>query len=86
MVTVSQLHEFINKLCEEEVYEPTEGFWTFRSSGMCSCCTDAARKVAQAFRCQVVGYFSSDNVGATIGGAHCEGHDFAFIRDRFIVD
>ncbi|MBI4626236.1 MAG: hypothetical protein HY736_23825 [Verrucomicrobia bacterium] len=43
-------------------------------------------KVANAFGGRVVGYYSSNNKSASIGGDRCEGHDFAIIGDRFIVD
>lgn len=43
-------------------------------------------KVARAFYGRVVGYRSSNNRTAQIGNEQCEGHDFAIISDRFIVD
>ncbi|MBK6776781.1 MAG: hypothetical protein IPG74_13405 [Flavobacteriales bacterium] len=35
---------------------------------------------------RVVGYYSKDNPRATIGLPTVEGHDFAVIEDRWLVD
>jgi hypothetical protein len=42
--------------------------------------------VAEAFAGRVVGYYSSENRSAAVGNGCCEGHDFALIDERFIVD
>lgn len=86
MVTAIQLREFVERLCEEEVYDPTEGLWLFRSGGACGRCTDAAVKVVHAWGGRVVGYFSSNTTSALVGHGNCEGHDFALIEGRFVVD
>jgi hypothetical protein len=86
MITAPLLQEFVKRLCAEEEYEPVEGQWIFRSGGCCCRCTDSATKVAVAFSGRVVGYYSSENRSAYIGNGCCEGHDFALIADRFIVD
>jgi hypothetical protein len=85
-VTADQLRDFVAKLCDEEEYEPVEGRWMFKSGGDCGRCTDAAMKVALAFGGRVVGYESSDNPSARIGFTCCEGHDFAIVANRFVVD
>jgi hypothetical protein len=86
MATAKELHEFFDRLCEEAEYEPREGRWMFRSGGSCCRCTDAAMKVAEAFGGRVVGYYAKNNPAAAIGREVCEGHDFAIVADRFIVD
>ena len=86
MVTAALLREFVNKLCAEEEYEPVEGRWIFRSGGSCGTCVDGALKVVKVFGGRVVGYYSKDNASAFVGRACCEGHDFALIEERFIVD
>lgn len=86
MASLIQLRSFVTRLCKEEVYEPTEGLWMFRNGGTCGHCTDGARRVVQAFGGQVVGYFASDNPTALIGHAYCDGHDFALVNGRFVVD
>lgn len=86
MVTAPILREFVSRLCADEEYEPVEGQWVFRSGGCCGRCTDSAIKVAEAFAGRVVGYYSSENHSASVGNGCCEGHDFAIIADRFIVD
>jgi hypothetical protein len=86
MVTLAELQGFILTLCEEEEYDPHEGVWTFRSGGSCSRCTDSAVKVVRAFGGRMIGYYASDNPTAAIGEPHCDGHDFAIVADRFVVD
>lgn len=86
MVTAEHLHEYVNQLCREEEYEPDEGVWTFRSGGSCCRCVDAAVKVIEKFGGRVVGYNCSQNPSAQIGKNLCEGHDFAIVEERFIVD
>jgi hypothetical protein len=85
-VTAPLLREFVNKLFDEEEYEPLEGRWIFRSGGSCGTCIDGALKVAEAFAGRVVGYYSNENPTALVGVGCCEGHDFALIDERFIVD
>jgi hypothetical protein len=85
-VTAKLIDEFIANLCNEEDYDPVEGRWTFKSGGDCGRCTDSAIKVASAFGGRVVGYKSSANPSAQIGCERCEGHDFAIVAERFIVD
>jgi hypothetical protein len=86
MVTEAQLRRFVEKLCQEELYDPDEGYWCFESGGSCCVCTDAAVKIVEAFGGRVVGYYSSENPSAFIGGELCEGQDFAIIADWFVVD
>lgn len=86
MTSILQLQTFLDVLNADEQYDSDEGRWTFRSGGSCCCCTDAAIKVANAFGGRVVGYSASRNRSALVGGAYCEGHDFALVENRFIVD
>jgi len=86
MTTAGQLQRFVATLRAEERYDSDEGRWTFQSGGTCCCCTDAAVKVAKAFGGRVVGYAASKNRSALVGAAHCGGHDFALVENRFIVD
>lgn len=86
MVTAEQLNDFVKQLCQEEKYEPDEGVWIFDSGGFCCRCVDAAIKVIQKFGGRVVGYNCSQNPSALIGKKLCEGHDFAVVAERFIVD
>jgi hypothetical protein len=86
MTTVGQLQRFVAALRAEEQYDSDEGHWTFQSGGSCCCCTDAATKVAKVFGGRVVGYSAANNRSALVGTAHCGGHDFALVEDRFIVD
>ena len=85
MITKKVLCNFVNQLIREEEYEPEEGCWTFRSGGSCGDCIDSAMKVTHEFGGHVMGYYSIKNPTAVIGKAYCEGHDFAFVAERFIV-
>jgi hypothetical protein len=84
--TLGNLTKFVTELCIEEEYDDCEGRWTFRSGGDCCRCTDSAFKIVKRFGGRVVGFCSSDNPSAQINDIIGEGHDFALIQDRFIID
>jgi len=84
--TATRLRSFVRVLCREEQYDDVEGRWTFQSGGDCFRCCDAATKIATRFGGKVVGYWSSKNSEALIGADHGDGHDFALINDRYLVD
>jgi hypothetical protein len=86
MPSIREVEDFVNALCAEEKFNSDEGHWTFQSGGSCGRCTDSAMKVAKEFRGRVVGYSAWRNRSALVGSGFCEGHDFALIEDRFIVD
>lgn len=77
---------FVQCLIGEESYDEEEGFWKFADGSHCSVCVSSAARIAHEFDGAVIGYWSKANPAATIGGPLCEGHDFAFIADRWIVD
>jgi hypothetical protein len=66
MITKTQLSDFVKDLCEEERYDPDEGYWYFESGASCCICTDAAVKIVQVFGGRVVGYYGSKNPSAFI--------------------
>ncbi len=80
-----QLLAFIRRLCDEEEYESKEGRWTFRSGGDSGRCTDSAKKIAIEFDGHVVGYRTAGNPSAVVP-KYVDGHDFAFVAGRFVVD
>lgn len=49
-------------------------------------CTECARTVAIAFDGQLLGFWNADNPTATIAANDYDGHDFAIIATRFLVD
>lgn len=51
-------------------------------------CTSWARMVVDAIpdRSRVMGFFIDDNPDATEIAKYCDGHDFAIVDDRYIVD
>ena len=83
--TKARLLAFIRRLCDEEEYESEEGRWIFRSGGDSGRCTDGAMKVAIEFDGLVVGYRTADNPSAVVP-KYVDGHDFALIAGRFVVD
>lgn len=68
----------------EDADEPS----TLANGGYWSTCTSWANMVAQALpgRGRVRGFFIDDNPEATTIASVCDGHDFAVVDDRYIVD
>ena len=77
---------FVESLIGEESYDEEEGVWKFTDDSHCSVCVSSAARIAREFDGAVMGYWSKANPAATVGGRLCEGHDFAFIADRWIID
>lgn len=86
MMTADKVRSFVKRLVSEEYYQQDQGEWCFRSGGSCGVCTDSAIKIARRFHGKVFGYNCTTNSNAAIGKEFCEGHDFAVIDNRFIVD
>lgn len=84
--TRQRLEEFVKVLVAEERFDFEETVWHFADGSHCSTCTSGARRVALEFNGRVLGYFSKSNSSSIIGGTLCEGHDFAIIDERWIVD
>lgn len=82
----NRLESYVSDLIAEENYEDVEGVWLFRNGMPCSICTSGAMLVARHFEGEVWGYFAKDNRGAKIGFPIVEGHDFAWIAGRWLVD
>lgn len=81
-----ELTRFLETLREEEFYCPEDEEWQFRDGSACAICTSSARQVAERFGGLVPGYQSIDNPTARIGLPAFDGHDFALIDDRWLVD
>ena len=86
LVTYAALAQFVESLVSEETYDLEEGAWKFADGSYSSTCTSGAIRVANEFDGRVVGYQADENPAAEIGRAYGEGHDFAFIANRWIVD
>jgi len=70
------------------VYDKEEGGSCFPTGHHASECTGyalAIQKKLGAGRVRVMGFFSSENPRATVSG-YADGHDFAVVENRFIVD
>ena len=85
-VTRALLEEFVRALMAEEVYDEATGVATFADGSPCTVCTNAARRIASAFGGVVMGYWAAGNPTAQIGERYGDGHDFAVVADRWVVD
>ena len=85
-LSLQRIIQFVEELIEEETYDGEEGVWKFADGSHCSVCVNSALRIAREFDGSVMGYWSNSNPTARIGGSICEGHDFAFISGRWIVD
>lgn len=87
MPKTSHLRVFVSRLIREELYDDDEESWCFKSGGHCGDCTVSALKIARRFNGAVFGYDSGDNPTALIGKqTGWDGHDFALIAERYLVD
>lgn len=82
----ARIAHFLELLAAEERFDKAEGLWLFSNGGQCTTCTDSAWRIATQFSGRVVGYYSRDNPIARIGLPEVEGHDFALINERWLVD
>lgn len=80
------IERFLEALRDEECYCEEEQEWQFRDGSACGICTSSAFQVAGRFGGVVVGYHSTENPDALIGKPDYDGHDFALVNDRWIVD
>ena len=80
------IEDFCKALREEEFYNEEAEEWQFRDGSACAICTASAEQIAQRFGGLVLGYHSASNPTASIGLPAIDGHDFALIDDRWLVD
>ena len=80
------IEDFCNALREEEFFNEEAEEWQFPDGTACGLCTSSAIQVARQFDGLVVGYYSNDNSTAEIRLPNHDGHDFALINDRWLVD
>jgi hypothetical protein len=80
------LTAFLNSLDEEVFFDEAEGLNLYRKGGQWAVCTDSAVLIVQRFGGIVLGYYSMNNPLANIGLPLVEGHDFALIGSRWLVD
>jgi len=81
-----KLNSFVRDLIATEQFSDEEDVWVFEDGTHCAVCTNGARLVASHFKGIVCGYRAWENTLALIGEPHCSGHDFALIRERWLVD
>jgi len=80
------IEAFCKALREEEFFNEEAEEWQFRDGSACAICTASAKQIAQRFGGLVLGYQSASNRTASIGLPAIDGHDFALIDDRWLVD
>lgn len=85
-VSRQRIERFVTALISEETFDDEEGVWLFADGSPCSVCVSGAKRIAREFEGGVFGYWSKANPCAAIGRPLCEGHDFAVIAERWIVD
>ncbi len=83
--TSERINAFLQKLDAETMESAPGGEWVFSNGDSVFLCTTSARRIADAFDGRVVGFFSIDNPTAEIA-TETDGHDFAIIAERFVVD
>jgi hypothetical protein len=81
-----QLEQYVTDLIASEQYDEEEGVYKFSDGSICSYCPESAILIAKKFKGKVLGYWARDNPMALISEPHCEGHDFALIHSRWIID
>lgn len=81
-----KLNSFIDHLIVSEVYDDANGYYHFGDGTKCGICANGATKVARAFGGVVWGHSLEDNTTAALERGICFGHDFAIVRDRWLVD
>ena len=85
-VTRALLEEFVRALLAEEIYDEVTGVAVFADGSPCAVCTNAARRTADTFGGVVMGYWAAGNPTAQTGERYGDGHDFAVVADRWVVD
>lgn len=83
--TPETIDSFLRQLGAETVESKRDGEWVFANGESVFRCTTSARRIADAFGGRVLGFFREDNPTAEIATGE-DGHDFALIGERFIVD
>ncbi len=76
---------FLSRLDGEASEAIPGGEWVFANGESVFCCTTSARRVVDFFGGRVVGFFVDENPTAKIT-ANDDGHDFALIAERYVVD
>jgi len=77
---------FLENLRLQECFNEQAEEWQFANGGACGICTHSAMLVATRFNGVVLGYYAEDNPTAHIGMDYGDGHDFAIIAQRWLVD
>lgn len=85
MTNVETITAFLRQMDREVVCNPSGEEWAFANGESIFNCYASARRVADALGGAVVGYYREDNPTAELSDA-ADGHDFALIGDRFVVD
>ncbi len=81
-----RLLDFMEHLQRQEFYYEDDEQWKFADGSAAALCTSSALLVAEQFGGAVLGYYSIDNPTAAIGLPDMEGHDFALLGNRWLVD
>ena len=83
--TAKEIAAFFDTLDADCAQHTPHGEWTFSNGDPVFICTHSARRVAARFGGLVVGFDREMNPFAAIDDDH-DGHDFAVVGERFVVD
>ena len=85
MITAGTILAFLRQLDAEVISNSSGDEWTFANGESVFHCMASARRVAKEFGGRVVGFYSEVNPAGEIADGE-DGHDFAVVADRFVVD
>lgn len=85
MLNAAILAQFLQRLDAEAESNSAGGEWVFANGESYFQCTASARRVVAEFGGRVLGFYREENPAGEIVCDE-EGHDFAFVADRFVVD
>lgn len=83
---IRSVEGFLAQLDMEIGWNEEESIARFSCGGNCGRCTDSALRVAHHFHGRVYGFSARANRAALLNASCADGHDFALLRGRFIVD
>jgi hypothetical protein len=83
--TAEEITAFFDTLDADCTQRTPDSEWTFSNGDALFICAHSARRVAAHFGGRVVGFDREANPGAVIAEDH-DGHDFAVIGERLMVD
>lgn len=82
---IEEITAFFDALDADYSQATSNGEWTFSNGDAVFICTHSARRIAARFGGRVVGFDRESNPSAAIAEDQ-DGHDFALVGERYVVD